>query len=188
MYRAVAWRARQMGVDLTDAEAVASVADRAVFGVSERIEIDGHDVTTIIRTTEIDAAAAIIARHGEVRRVLVARQRAIGQKGGVVMEGRDIGTVVFPQADVKVYLDASPEERARRRAQDSSHAAGQAGASVDAVGQIAQALEARDRSDRTRAVSPLTLAADAVYIDTTGLTIDAVVSQVMTLVNRRLPT
>lgn len=185
MYRAVAWRTQQLGVDLTDGIAVSEVAERAVFGLADRIEIDGHDVTADIRTPDMDAAAAVVARHPEVRQVLVARQRDIGRQGGVVMEGRDIGTVVFPDAPVKVYLDASPEERARRRAQDPSHAASQAKAAPDHVGQVAQALAERDRSDRTRTVSPLTLAPDAIYIDTTGMPIDAVVEQVLSLVNRR---
>lgn len=186
MYRAVAWRARQLHVDLADAAAVAQVAERAVFSMSTRVEIDGHDVTSAIRTTEMDAAAATVARHPEVRRVLVARQRAIGEAGGVVMEGRDIGTVVFPEADVKVYLDASADERARRRAMDPAHTASHSGAMPDHVVQIAQALEARDLSDRTRTASPLTLAPDAVYIDTTGVPIHAVVSQVMALIRPRL--
>jgi cytidylate kinase len=182
MYRAVAWRARHLGIDLADGGAVAQVADRAVFNVSATVEIDGHDVTAEIRTPDMDAAAAAVARHPDVRRVLVARQRAIGAEGGVVMEGRDIGTVVFPEADVKVYLDASADERARRRAMDPSHAASHAGAMPDHVIHVAQALEARDLSDRTRTVSPLTLAPDAVYIDTTGMSIHAVVTQVMQLV------
>ena len=184
MYRAVAWRAQQLGVDLTDGIAVARVAESAVFGLSERVEVDGHDVTAAIRTTEIDAAAAIVARHAEVRRVLVTRQRDMGRAGGVVMEGRDIGTVVFPDAPVKVYLDATPDERARRRARDSAHAASRLGAG-EHVGQIAEALEARDLSDRTRTVSPLMAAPDAVYIDTTGIAIDDVVAQVMALVVKR---
>lgn len=184
MYRAVAWRAQQLDVDLADAGAVARVAENAVFGLSDRTVVDGHDVTAAIRTPEIDAAAAIVARHAEVRRVLVSRQREMGRGGGVVMEGRDIGTVVFPEAPVKVYLDASPEERARRRARDSAHAASRLGAGED-VGQIAEALEARDRSDRTRAVSPLMLAPDAVYFDTTGVPIDEVVERVMELVVNR---
>ena len=97
------------------------------------------------------------------------------------MEGRDIGTVVFPDADVKLYLDASPDERARRRATDPAHAAGRAGA---AVHDVATALEARDRSDRTRPTSPLTRAADAVEIDTTGVAIDDVIARVLTIVER----
>lgn len=185
MYRAVAWRARQLGVDLAKADEVARVAENAVLGLSPRIEIDGHDVTSAIRTTDMDAAAAIVARHAEVRRVLVARQRALGRQGGVVMEGRDIGTVVFPDADVKVYLDASPDERARRRVHDPAHGASHLGAADEHVGRIAEALAARDQSDRTREVSPLTLAPDAVYIDTTGIPIDEVVSRVMDLVMKR---
>jgi cytidylate kinase len=113
MYRAVAWRARQLGADLHDAAAVAEIARRADFDPGERVFIDGHDVTQLIRTPAMDEAAAIVARHQEVRSVLVDRQRRYGADGGLVMEGRDIGSVVFPHADVKVYLDASAEERAR---------------------------------------------------------------------------
>ena len=102
--------------------------------------IDGTDVSQAIRTPEIDAAAATVARHPAVRRVLVARQRDMGRAGGVVMEGRDIGTVVFPDADVKIYLDASPEERARRRASDPAHAAPR----------VAVAGGGRDRAGRAR--------------------------------------
>lgn len=98
------------------------------------------------------------------------------------MEGRDIGTVVFPDADVKIFLDASPEERARRRAADPAHAAGRG---MQAVSEVASALAARDQSDRTRAASPLALAADAVTIDTTGVPIDEVVGRVLALIERR---
>jgi cytidylate kinase len=183
MYRAVAWLASETGVDLAAAEAVADVARTATFGLSAGIAINGHDVTEAIRTPAIDRAAAVVAQHPAVRRVLVDRQRADGQSGGVVMEGRDIGTVVFPGADVKVYLDASPEERARRRAGDDRHAAGRSQGSVTA---IAEALEARDVADRTRAASPLSIAADAVYLDTTGRSIAEVVDRVMSLVEARL--
>lgn len=180
MYRAVAWLARQQGVDLGDPDAVAGVANRAVFDLGERVAIDGHDVSAAIRTPAIDAAAAIVARHPPVRAVLVERQREYGHGGGVVMEGRDIGTVVFPHAEVKVYLDASPAERARRRAADPAHSAGDVAAPA-----VAQALDARDRSDRTRLASPLTRAEDAVYIDTTGLSIEAVVERVIRIVEAR---
>lgn len=186
MYRAVAWRSQQLGVNLHDEAAVASVAERATFELSARIVIDGHDVTSAIRTTDMDAAAAAVARHPHVRRVLVSRQREMGANGGVVMEGRDIGTVVFPDAAVKVYLDASPDERARRRSQDPAHGASQKAGQGGAVGEIAEALAARDQSDRTREASPLTKAPDAEYIDTTGVPIDEVVKQVMDLVVKRL--
>src|SRR5262245_20903993 len=164
MYRAVAWLAGHDGVDLDDAAAVARVAAAATIEVNGTVTINGHDVTHAIRTPEIDRAAAIVARHSPVRAVLVERQRAYGREGGIVMEGRDIGSVVFPNADLKIYLDASPEERARRRAHDSSRAP-RIGSAEEAV---AQELAARDTSDRTRTVSPLTRADDAIYVDTTG--------------------
>lgn len=182
MYRSVAWKALRRHVDLADGAAVAALARASTFELGARTTIDGTDVTAAIRTPAIDDAAAIVARHPEVRRVLVERQREYGQAGGVVMEGRDIGSVVFPNADVKVYLDAAPEERARRRAVDTAHAAGRETAGVETV---AQALEARDRSDRTRAVSPLTRADDAVYIDTTGMAIEDVVKKVIGMVEER---
>jgi cytidylate kinase len=146
------------------------------------VSIDGHDVARAIRTPEIDAASAAVARQPLVRAVLIAQQRDMGRAGGVVMEGRDIGTVVFPGAAVKIYLDAAPEERARRRAHDPLHALG---AGAAAVGDVASALEARDRSDRTRSVSPLTVAEDAVEIDTTGLSVEEVIERVLALVRSR---
>ncbi len=182
MYRAVAWRARQQGVDLADPEAVAAVARAAAIDLDAGVFIDGHDVTRAIRNPEIDAAAAIVARHPGVRAALVARQRQYGREGGLVMEGRDIGTVVFPTADVKLYLDASPEERARRRSIDPAHTS----SAVRDVQGVAQALEARDRSDRTRAASPLTVADDAIYLDTTGVAIEAVVEEALAVVQRAL--
>jgi cytidylate kinase len=116
-----------------------------------------------------------------VRAVLVARQRDMGAGGGVVMEGRDIGTVVFPDADVKIYLDAAPAERARRRAADEAHTGGRA----RDVAHVADGMAARDKSDSTRRVAPLTRAPDAVYIDTTGLPVDEVVTRVLALVREK---
>jgi cytidylate kinase len=182
MYRAVAWKADQAGVDLHDGDAVAHVASRADLVVNSEVLVDGADVTQAIRTPAIDAAAAIVAQHPPVRAVLVERQRAYGAHGGVVMEGRDIGSVVFPNADLKIYLDARPEERARRRSSDDRHAASQA---LDGVGAVAAALAARDHADQTRVVSPLRLASDAVYIDTTDLSVEEVVGKVMALVEQR---
>ena len=183
MYRAVAWKAQHDDIQLSDVDAVAHVAERAAFDLDGRVAIDGHDVTQAIRTPAIDEAAAIVARHPRVRVALVERQRRYGAKGAVVMEGRDIGTVVFPDADVKLYLDASPAERARRRAEDAARAASRQSGAID---RVARALEDRDRADRTRAVSPLTIAADAVYVDTTGMAIDDVVKRVVTIVNEKL--
>ena len=178
MYRAVGWKAAHEQLALDDERAVAALAQRADIVVENGIvSIDGQDVTRAIRTPEMDKAAASVARLPRVREVLVNRQRALGEGGGVVMEGRDIGTVVFPNADVKIYLDASPEERARRRSQDAAHTGSQAGQAA-----VAEAIAARDKSDTTRAVSPLTLAPDAIHIDTTGLPIEDVVKRVMSIV------
>lgn len=178
MYRAVGWKALQEGLSLDDEHALGELARRAEIVVEAGgVRIDGHDVARAIRTPEIDRAATAVARLPAVRQALVARQRALGAAGGVVMEGRDIGTVVFPDADVKVYLDASAEERARRRASDPAHTGGQTGPQA-----VAQAIAARDLSDTTRPVSPLVASADAVRIDTTGVSIDDVFARVMELV------
>ena len=179
MYRAVAWKALRDGLDLYDERAVASVSDRAVFDLDAgRVVIDGVDVSKAIRTPAIDKGAAAVARHPAVRRALVARQQEMGRDGGVVMEGRDIGTAVFPNADLKIYLDASPEERARRRASDPAHTT----AGSSALADVATALAERDRSDSTRAASPLAMAPDAIHIETTGVPIESVVEQVMATV------
>jgi len=181
MYRAVGWKAAHEGVPLDDEAAVSALAQRANLVVEGGVvTIDGHDVTRAIRTPEIDRAATAVARLPKVREVLVARQRALGAEGGVVMEGRDIGTVVFPNADVKIYLDASAEERARRRAADTAHSGSQAGQAA-----VAAAIDARDKADTTRTISPLAIAPDAVHIDTTGMPISSVVDQVMGLVRSR---
>jgi len=183
MYRAVAWKALREGVDPSDEQAGADVARRAEIVVGDGVVlVDGHDVARAIRTPEIDTAAAAVARQPRVREILIQQQREMGRAGGVVMEGRDIGTVVFPDADVKIYLDATPEERARRRAHDPAHSLSDGSATV---GDVATALEARDRSDRTRSTSPLMRAGDAVEIDTTGLPIEDVIQRVLALVAER---
>jgi cytidylate kinase len=179
MYRALAWKALHDGVDLFDERAVAALGEHAAFDLEQgRVAIDGHDVAAAIRTPEIDKAAASVARYPSVRRMLVERQRGYGAGGGVVMEGRDIGTVVFPGADVKIYLDASPEERARRRAADPAHTSSK----TAQLAEVATALAERDKSDSTRAISPLAVAPDAVKIDTTGLSVADVIERVLQLV------
>jgi CMP/dCMP kinase len=179
MYRAVAWRAQQLGVDLDDEGAVVAVAQAAALEVDgSRVVIDGTDVSAAIRTPEIDRATTRVARLPRVRAELVARQRALAAAGPVVMEGRDIGTVVFPDAAVKIYLDASPEERARRRAHDPAHTAAQ---TQDLAG-IADAMQRRDENDRTRQASPLSIAADAAVVETTGVPAAEVVERVLAIV------
>ena len=180
MYRAIGWKALRDGVPLDDEAAVAALADasRIVFA-GTTATIDDVNVTRAIRTPEIDRAAAAVARLPRVRAILVDRQRQLGAAGAIVMEGRDIGTVVFPAADVKVYLDAAPEERARRRANDPAHTGVPA-----AVSEVATLLTQRDEGDRTRTVSPLYAASDAVVVDTTGKGVDEVVAEVMGVVQK----
>ncbi len=181
MYRAVAWLAIEHGIGLDAEEEIAAMAEAARFDLSDgRVRINDHDVTRAIRTGEMDQAAARVARLPRVRRSLLERQRAFAREGSVVMEGRDIGTVVLPHADLKIFLDATPEERARRRSSDAAHAS-----RGSDVATVAQALLTRDESDRTRAASPLARAADAIYIDTTGLSIAEVVSRVLEAVDAR---
>ena len=181
MYRAVGWKAIRDGVPLEDEAGVTALAERSLIDVSStHVTIDGVDVTREIRTPDIDRAAAGVARLPRVRSVLVEQQRQMGINGAIVMEGRDIGTVVFPDADVKLYLDASPAERARRRAHDPAHTGVPA-----AVSEVATLLTQRDELDRTRAASPLYAATDAILVDTTGKDINAVVKEVLVLVRAK---
>jgi cytidylate kinase len=183
MYRAVAWKALHEQIALIDEDAIAALARRVSIETGDGVvRVDGIDVAAAIRTPQIDAASAAVSRQPRVRERLIAQQREMGREGGVVMEGRDIGTVVFPNADVKVFLDASPEERARRRAQDPAHTAGRTGSALQ---EVAMALEERDRSDRTRTASPLVRADDAVDIDTTGVPIQSVIERVLEIVATR---
>jgi len=168
----------------TARQKVAALARRAELIVEGGIvSIDGHDVTRAIRTPELDKIASAVARLPRVREVLVARQREIGLQGGVVMEGRDIGTQVFPDAEVKVFLDASPEVRGSRRfLQNQSGAPGKA--PLEAA--IVEEMKERDRRDRNRATSPLKPADDAVVIDSTSLTLDQVIQRVEQIIEEKL--
>jgi CMP/dCMP kinase len=171
MYRAVTFAALAAGVDLNDAAAVARVAREADIIVEDgQVTVDGTDATDAIRTDEVTALVSTVAAISRVREVLVQRQRAwaISRNGGV-LEGRDIGSVVFPDARLKLFVTASPQVRAQRRV-------AQSGGDVDAV---AAAIAARDLKDSSRATSPLHAADGAVVIDTSDLTIDQVVSQIL---------
>jgi cytidylate kinase len=183
MYRAVAWKVGREALSIDDEDKVAAVAEAAVFELDfGRIVINGEDVTSLIRTPKIDVAAATVASMPRVRRVLVARQRDYAAAGPVVMDGREIGTVVFPDAVVKLYLDATPEERASRRSKDPAHGLSRAAE----IGIVASALATRDRLDRTRQASPLTRADDAILIETTGVPARDVVVRVLDIVRERL--
>jgi cytidylate kinase len=174
MYRALTWIARRDEVDLADGVALAelAVAHPVSFGHGGLVEMDGEDVTTAIREAEIDRLVPTVARHPEVREVMRERQRTLALEGDSVIEGRDIGTVVAPDADVKVFLRADVDERARRRTQDRP------GVTKET---LAADLRARDDRDAIN-TQP---ADDAVLLDTTHLTVDEVVERIVELVEAR---
>jgi cytidylate kinase len=182
MYRAVAWKARAEDVDVNDREAVAAIARGVQIEFlparrGQRVLVDGADVTEAIRSPRISEQASVVSAYPEVREAMVALQRRMGALGGVVMEGRDIGTVVFPGAEVKVFLTASPEERARRRTEELRAK----GLRVD-FAETLREVQLRDRQDSTRAHAPLRKAETAVELVTDGLAIDEVVDRIARLV------
>src|SRR5207248_8851911 len=164
MYRAVALWARRQGIDPSDMHRMEQLALAAAIELepnSSRVLLNGDDISAEIRTQEIAEAASSAAAIPGVRRALVEKQRAMGASASVVMEGRDIGSVVFPSADVKIFLDADPQERVRRRMAETE----------GALEAVAEQTKQRDERDRTRAESPLVQSPDAVYIDSTGLSL-----------------
>jgi cytidylate kinase len=183
MYRALALKAMQQQVALDDAEALRELAQQSLIelepcGEGNRVLLDGRDVSQRIREPDVTLAASQVSVHPPVRRVMVARQRELGADGGVVMEGRDIGTAVFPNADVKIFLDADQSVRAERRMlQNGSR-------SAEETQKVQAEIAARDERDRTRATSPLVPAKDAAVLDTTHKTIDQVIDEVETLVSK----
>ena len=179
MYRAVAVRALEQDTPLDDPDALARAARSAVISFDEtgkRIYLDGREVTGEIRTRETTRAASAVAKTGAVRREMVRRQQELGREGGVVLDGRDIGSVVFPNADVKFYLDAAPEKRARRRFEEHPGEA-----SFEAI--LAD-IRARDHQDMTREDSPLVRTPDAVYVDSTEMTADQVLTHLLAVVSK----
>lgn len=190
MYRAVTCAALERGVDISDADAVAALARGLDISLTagaggERLTVDGEDRTAQIRTPEVDVNVSAVAAVPAVREAMVALQRKAAEAGDVVAEGRDIGTVVFPAAEVKVYLSADPFARARRRAvqRQGGDTAKDASAQADAAetAAIEAELVARDKADSTREASPLRPAADAVHIDSTDLTVDEVCDRIAAL-------
>lgn len=181
MYRAVAFLALESRTDLHDAAALGRLAAEAdirfLAGDSgNRLFLGDRDVTEAVRSPEVTDASSIVSVHAAVRQELVARQRALGRDGGVVMEGRDIGTKVFPDADLKIFLDASPEVRSARRFHDLADSG-----EITQV-RVEQEMAERDRRDRERDVSPLVPAADSIYIDTSRMDADQVVERILALV------
>jgi len=183
MYRAVALAVAAAGVEVSDAAAVAAVARGASIRLEGdpdalRVLLDGRDVSEEIRGESVGHAASVVSAIPEVRRELVRRQREMGASGGVVLDGRDIGTVVFPSADVKFFLTAVPEERARRRLDEERTRA-------QSFAETLADINERDRRDSTRDDSPLRIADDAVVIDTTELSIDEVFRRMLQVVRER---
>jgi len=183
LYRGVALAARERGVGWDDEEALAKLAgelDLAFESDPEgtpRLQIDGVDRADDIRTPEISAAASQVSAYPGVRRALLDIQRDLGREGGVVLEGRDIGTVVFPDAEVKLFLTASAEERARRRVKDLQDRGMTAN-----PGEVLQQMKSRDKADSTRPIAPLRPAENAVILDSTSLDLEVVVAHVLEMV------
>jgi len=187
MYRAVALAAVRRGIDPADMAMLGSLAERIVIdfardSAGERVLLDGEDVSEAIRTPEISLLTSKVSACPAVREAMVQRQRQLGAGGGVVLEGRDIGTVVFPDAEVKFFMQASAEERGRRRFIELQLK----GASVDLARTIAE-VEARDHADSNRSHSPLRQAEDAIVINTDNLGIDQVLTKMLGVVRSRCP-
>ena len=185
MYRAVALAVIESGVSAADKDEVARVAQSAEINLagdpdSLRVTLDGHDISDKIRTEEVSHAASVISAIGGVRRALVERQRQMGRRGSVVLDGRDIGTVVFPDADIKFFLTAAPEERASRRYEEDRLRE----RNVTFEETLAD-INTRDQRDSTRADSPLAIAEDAVVIDSTELSIADVFERMMEVIRQR---
>ena len=181
MYRAVTWLALERQVDLHDEAALARLAEGSAITLEDgQLFVDGTDVTDQLRSSEVGEAVSLVSRVPGVRKAMVALQRELAREGGVVMVGRDIGTVVLPDAPLKVYLDASPEERVRRRHQELV----EAGRDIT-VQQVRDELARRDAIDSERATSPLRPAEGAVIIDTDHLSLNEVVERILELVSCR---
>ena len=184
MYRALALKAIQWDTSFEDEEALRKMAESSRIVLEptlggNRVLLDGKDVSSRIREQDVSEAASRVSVHPRVREWMVARQQEMGKNGGVVMEGRDIGTKVFPHADLKIFLDADPVVREQRRL-DQQHIKGPSAES------IAAQLRERDRRDRTRAASPLVAAPDAVVIDSTSLSEDEVMAKIEELVREKV--
>ena len=190
MYRSVAWMARERGIALEDTDALGDIARTCDIAFQHEpgnpspigVSIAGNDVTAAIRTAEIDRAVSPVSAVVAVREALVEQQRRIGQAGDYVVEGRDIGTVVFPNAQLKIFLTASDEARARRRVLQNE----QRGIGSTDFDEVLADLRRRDEIDSSRAASPLKAADDAIVIDSSDLTQDEVVNRICQLANERL--
>lgn len=186
MYRSVTLAALERGIDLSQDDLVSELANQITItfasGDPQKVFIDGHEVTQAIRSTEVAQHVSTVAAIPAVRSRMVELQRQIAQEGGIVMDGRDIGTTVLPAAPVKIFMVASAHERARRRFLDNQ----ERGIDGGSIEELQRAIELRDQKDSTRAVSPLVKAADAYQLDTTHLTIEQVVDQIAGRIEKTL--
>jgi cytidylate kinase len=185
VYRAVGRKALDEGVSLDDASTLALLAQQSIIKLEGdpdhmRVFLNGRDVTSDIRLPDASRAASVIATIAEVREAVIEKLREMSRAGGVVMDGRDIGTKVFPDAQVKLFLDASLDVRARRRCDEDR----ERGRDVS-VEQVRAELEERDRRDRERTATPLVRAADATFLDTSDMPLDGVVDRVLEIVKTR---
>lgn len=186
MYRALSWKALREGLDLDDEQCLRRLADETCIALEslddrELILVDGQEVSRQIREREVEQASSRISIHPSVRSVMVAQQRRMAEQGGIVMDGRDIGTVVFPDADVKFYLTARLGERAKRRYLEA-----QAAGVTRAVDKLAEEIEARDARDMNRCASPLRRADEAITIDTSDLLAPQVVDVMEEEIRRKV--
>ena len=184
MYRAVGWKAVQEKIDPADEEMLADLCRRTEVSISRsdgepKISVDGRDVSGEIRTPEMGMMASAVSRSASVRARLLTLQRELGKSGGVVMDGRDIGTVVFPDADVKFFLDANADERGLRRYRELKAK----GADVDPE-RIIREIRDRDRQDSGRSLAPLRRADDALLIDSTSLDINEVLERMLSEIEK----
>ena len=182
MYRAVAWKAQQAGIDPGDAERIAEVARTISIEFQpgaerQKVIVDGEDLTPVLKTETIGRLAAVVAANKAVREIMVAQQQRMGQNGNTIMDGRDIGTVVFPDAEKKFFLVADQKERAQRR-----HEEIKAKHPEVTLERIYEQLQQRDYEDENREVSPLVPAKDSIRLDTTQMNIDDVVAQMIEII------
>jgi cytidylate kinase len=187
LYRAIGWQAKKEGIDPSDEAALQQLCSRTDVTIKhdpsvQRVLVNGVDVTGEIRTPEMGMMASAVSKSPAVRARLLTLQRDLGASGGVVMDGRDIGTVVFPGAEVKIYLDASAEERGRRRWQELKDK----GMDVDRA-VITAEIRARDLQDSSRDIAPLKRAPDARYVDSSSMTIDEVVASMLSICTEKDP-
>ncbi len=186
MYRALTYKALQHQIDLSSEEAVTTLLKQTVIELQpspngQLVFLDGQNVSSEIRSNEVTSQVSTVAAHGAMREIMVERQYEMAEKGGVIMDGRDIGTAVLPNAELKVFMSATVEERARRRYEDNKQRG------IDSsFEELKEEIALRDKMDSEREASPLVQAEDAIYLDTTELSIDEAANAILKLASERM--